>query len=97
MRSLSLKQLFFIISQSKWNVTLLLAIPDLDQESGERLSYMLNLTHVDQQNLGSLDKSEESGEDDEMGITTAFQASAYHAFSERLLGAQSFGRNSCNF
>ena len=97
MRSLSLKQLFFIISQSKWNVTLLLAIPDLDQESGERLSYMLNLPHVDQQNLGSLDKSEESGEDDEMGVTTAFQASAYHAFSERLLGAQSFGRNSCNF
>ena len=97
MRSLSLKQLFFIISQSKWNVTLLLAIPDLDQESGERLSYMLNLPHVDQQTLGSLDKSEESGEDDEMGITTAFQASAYHAFSERLLGAQSFGRNSCNF
>ena len=91
MRSLSLKQIlvFFIISQSKWNVTLLVAIPDLDQESGERLSYMLNLPHVDQQTLGSLDKSEESGEDDEMGVTTAFQVS--HAFSERLLGARSLG------
>ena len=53
---------------------------------------MLNLPHVDQQTLGSLDKSEESGEDDEMGVTTAFQASdACHAFSERLLGAQSLG------
>ena len=61
-------------------MTLLVAIPDLDQESGERLSYMLNLPHVDQQTLGSLDKSEESGEDDEMGVTTAFQASACHAF-----------------
>ena len=68
-------------------MTLLLAIPDLDQESGERLSYMLNLPHIDQQTLGSLDKSEESGEDDEMGVTTAFQASACHAFSELLLGA----------